>query len=96
MAKKPFSPTRFNAEMRQTMAREAPPVVAPSLAEQIIAARHAAETFIESKVDQLKALPEGKSIPRDWIALNIYAVNRSDRTKCFCKCALQIIEKDGQ
>jgi hypothetical protein len=86
---KPFKSLR-------TKSPKGAPAVAPSLAEQIIAARHAAETFIQSKIDQLKAMPEGKSIPRDWIALNIYAVNRSDRTKCHCKCALQIIEKEGQ
>jgi hypothetical protein len=64
-----------------------------SLADKILAARHAAETFVESKVDELKASEEGRQLPRDWLRLNTYAVNWADRGICHCRCALQIMEK---
>jgi hypothetical protein len=65
-----------------------------SLADKILAARHAAETFVESKVDELKASEEGRQLPRDWLRLNTYAVNWADRGICHCRCALQIMEKE--
>ena len=72
---------------------EAPPE--PSLADRIKATCAEAEVLIQAKVDELKASPEGRLLPRDWLAMNLRAVNRSGG--CSCKLALALLEeKNGQ
>jgi hypothetical protein len=50
-----------------------------------------AQAYIESKVTELKDAPEGKSLPIDWLRLNIRATTRAGG--CHCKCALALLEK---
>jgi hypothetical protein len=82
-------------KLLRTKSPKEAPVVAPSLADKILAGRHAAETYVESRIDQLKASESGRALPRDWLKLNTYAVNRADKTVCHCRCALQLIEKEN-
>jgi hypothetical protein len=63
-----------------------------SLAERIKETCAAAEQYIETRVAELKDAPEGKSLPIDWLRLNIRATTRANG--CHCKCALALLEKD--
>src|SRR5262245_49322510 len=58
-------PTMIKLKSKQ-QAKEAP-VVGPSLAERLNQARAEAEAFIEAKVAELKASPEGQPLPIDWL-----------------------------
>ena len=66
------------------------PEPSPTLAEKIKAARAEALEFIEAKVRELKAAPDGRQLPIEWIRQNLYAVNH---VKCDCKLALKLLEE---
>jgi hypothetical protein len=72
--------------------QEVPAVVA-SLAARLEQARAEAGAFIESKVAELKALPEGQQLPIDWLRQNLRALNGG---YCNCRVALSLLEKDNQ
>ena len=74
---------------KQPRQPEAPAEV--SFADRIRAARKEAEEFIEAKVDELKARPEGQTLPRDWLAMNLRALNGGH---CNCRVALSLLEKE--
>ena len=63
------------------------PVVGPSLADRIRAARDEANAFIDTKTAELKASPDGKLLP---IGVLRQMVTRGDR--CACAVALNILE----
>jgi hypothetical protein len=51
-----------------------------------------AEQYIEKRIEQLKDSDEGRSLPIDWLRLNIRATTRAGG--CHCKCALALLEKE--
>jgi hypothetical protein len=63
-----------------------------SLADRIKETCSLAEKYIESRVAELKASPEGELLPVAWLASNIRATTRAG--DCHCKCALALLEKD--
>jgi len=63
-----------------------------SLAERIKETCADAQAYIESKVDALKAAPEGQSLPRDWLMMNTRALNGGH---CHCRVALSLLEKEN-
>jgi hypothetical protein len=70
------------------------PVEAPkpeSLADRINSVCDDAKAFIEAHVDKEKAA--NPSLPRDWIRLNTYAMNRA--SGCPCRCALALLEQEN-
>jgi hypothetical protein len=88
MAKaKQLSPTQFNAEVRPKMAEEAPPIAALSLADRIKAARDEAEAFIDLKVAELKASPEGATLP-----VGVLRQQVTRHSKCACAVVLRHLE----
>jgi hypothetical protein len=62
-----------------------------SLADRIKKTCAEAEAFIEAKVQEEKAKPEGQSIPLPWLRQNIYAMHRA--RGCHCRCALSLLGK---
>ena len=66
------------------------PEPSQTLADKINQARQEARDFIEAKVRELKAAPDGQLLPIDWIRQNLYAVNH---VKCECKLAQKLIEE---
>jgi hypothetical protein len=64
----------------------------PPLGERIRSTCHAAEKYIQSRVDQLKASDDGKQLPRDWLNLNLRATTRGGG--CHCKVALALLEDE--
>lgn len=74
--------------------QETPPAFQPkgSLPDRIRAAVAEAEAFVESKVQELKASPEGATLPIDWLRHNIYATARA--RGCHCRCALALIDQE--
>jgi hypothetical protein len=60
-----------------------------SLAEQLRAARQAAEAFIEAEAQRIKASPDGQSLPISWLRSNIFAVHKAHG--CACRCALSLM-----
>ena len=61
-----------------------------SLAERLKQASAEAEAFIESKVAELKASPEGQLLPIDWLRNDLR--NRTGGS-CNCRCVLKILEQ---
>lgn len=79
--------------MKLLKAKQPKPAEAPvSLAERIKQARAEAEEFIESKVSELKASPDGAILSVDWLRMNLRALNGGH---CDCKVALSLLEKDS-
>jgi hypothetical protein len=75
--------------------KEAPSAEKPEdLATRIRQTCYAAQQYIDSRVDALKASEEGKILPRDWLALNLRAVTRGGG--CNCKVVLELLEKEKQ
>src|SRR5262249_44002448 len=75
---KPGRLTTASAASSPTMiklkSKTAKPVETPvSMADRIRETCAAAEQYIESRVDALKASPEGQQLPRDWLMLNTRA-----------------------
>jgi hypothetical protein len=72
------------------------PVVGPErgrpLAERLEQARAEALAFIEAKVAELKATPEGAPLPIDWLRQDL---RRRHGGSCDCKCVLSLLEKDN-
>ena len=64
------------------------PVKGPSLAERIKETCSLAEEYINRHVDALKTSEDGKSLPRDWLKLDIQL--KSGR--CLCQCATALID----
>jgi hypothetical protein len=77
---------------KQQPKQEAAPV-AVSLADRIKETCAEAEQYIEKRIEQLKDSDEGRSLPIDWLRLNIRATTRAGG--CHCKCALALLEKDA-
>ena len=67
---------------------EASPEV--SLAERIEQIRAEALAFVEMKVQELKASPEGKPLPIDWLRNDLRSRTGGS---CNCRCALKIMEQ---
>jgi hypothetical protein len=61
-----------------------------SLADRIRATCAEAEAYVEQRVRELKARPEGQSLPLDWLRQNAYAVAKA--RGCHCRCALSLLE----
>jgi len=69
------------------------PVEVPtSLAERLTQARAEAEAFIEAKVQELKAAPDGASLPLDWLRYNLRADHGGAGAGCNCRVALSLLE----
>jgi hypothetical protein len=63
-----------------------------SLADEIKAVCEKAEQYIEKRVEQLKNSEEGRSLPVEWLRLNIRATTRAGG--CHCKCALALLDRE--
>jgi hypothetical protein len=77
-------------KLKSKQPKEAP--VEPSLADRIKETCALAEQYIEKRIEQLKDSDEGRSLPIDWLRLNIRATTRAGG--CHCKCALSLLEKE--
>jgi hypothetical protein len=62
-----------------------------SLADRIKETCDAAKQYIESRVRQEKASPDGQSLPLDWLRQNIYAVHKA--RGCHCRCAISLLSE---
>jgi hypothetical protein len=62
-----------------------------SLAERIRATCAEAEAYVEARVKEIKARPEGQSLPLDWLRQNAHAVAKA--RGCHCRCALSLLEE---
>jgi hypothetical protein len=60
----------------------------PTLAERIKETCSLAEAYIDQHVDKLKASEDAKSLPRDWLKLDI----QLKFGRCLCQCATALID----
>lgn len=74
----------------KTQAQAKPEETPVSLAERIEQIRAETEAFIESKVAELKASPEGRLLPIDWLRADLRRRTGGD---CNCKCVSAILEQ---
>jgi hypothetical protein len=70
--------------------QKVPDLTSGTLADQLRAARQAAEAFIEAEAQRIKASPDGQSLPLAWLTQNVYAVHKA--RGCACRCALSLLE----
>jgi len=78
--------------MIKLKSKTAKPVETPvSLADRIRATCAEAEALIEQRVAELKASPEGKFLPIDWLRQDLRNRNGGH---CHCRVALSLLEKE--
>lgn len=75
--------------LKSKQPQKVPDLTSGTLAERIKETCAAAEQYVA----ELKASPEGQSLPLDWIKQNIYATARAKG--CHCRCALSLLEKEN-
>ena len=68
------------------------PETSASLAARIEQARAEAEAFVEAKVRELKASPEGQSLPIDWLRHDLRGRHGSHH--CHCRVALSLLSQE--